>query len=164
MCFFMNSACSCKFDISWQWLTLAQQIVGATQRWRWWRQHTETTEKHNDNSGKESCTRWSRHWWNVAFLHRRFTRHQSVSVNLAATTTNIILNWHFFFNSSYSGPVPVLVMSLLFIASVFMLHIWGKYNRSQTFLSQQINTFTSTSEQTMRPQLSTSSDFIQTVA
>ncbi|XP_036015558.1 protein transport protein Sec61 subunit beta-like [Mus musculus] len=25
------------------------------------------------------------------------------------------------------GPVPVLVMSLLFIASVFMLHIWGKY-------------------------------------
>lgn len=29
-----------------------------------------------------------------------------------------------------SGPVPVLVMSLLFIASVFMLHIWGKYTRS----------------------------------
>lgn len=28
-----------------------------------------------------------------------------------------------------SGPVPVLVMSLLFIASVFMLHIWGKYSR-----------------------------------
>ena len=28
------------------------------------------------------------------------------------------------------GPVPVLVMSLLFIASVFMLHIWGKYTRS----------------------------------
>ena len=27
------------------------------------------------------------------------------------------------------GPVPVLVMSLLFIASVFMLHIWGKYTR-----------------------------------
>ena len=27
------------------------------------------------------------------------------------------------------GPVPVLVMSLLFIACVFMLHIWGKYNR-----------------------------------
>jgi hypothetical protein len=30
----------------------------------------------------------------------------------------------------FSGPVPVLVMSLLFIASVFMLHIWGKYTRS----------------------------------
>jgi len=29
-----------------------------------------------------------------------------------------------------SGPVPVLVMSLLFIASVFMLHIWGKYTRA----------------------------------
>lgn len=28
------------------------------------------------------------------------------------------------------GPVPVLVMSLLFIASVFVLHIWGKYSRS----------------------------------
>jgi protein transport protein SEC61 subunit beta len=28
------------------------------------------------------------------------------------------------------GPVPVLVMSLLFIASAFMLHIWGKYARS----------------------------------
>ncbi|XP_065888286.1 protein transport protein Sec61 subunit beta-like [Dysidea avara] len=27
------------------------------------------------------------------------------------------------------GPVPVLVMSLLFIASVFLLHIWGKYSR-----------------------------------
>ena len=30
----------------------------------------------------------------------------------------------------YSGPVPVLVMSLAFIASVFMLHIWGKYTRA----------------------------------
>ncbi|KAL1458041.1 hypothetical protein WDU94_008216 [Cyamophila willieti] len=30
------------------------------------------------------------------------------------------------------GPVPVLVMSLLFIASVFMLHIWGKYTRSSS--------------------------------
>lgn len=28
------------------------------------------------------------------------------------------------------GPVPVLVMSLIFIASVFVLHIWGKYTRS----------------------------------
>lgn len=36
---------------------------------------------------------------------------------------------HFFF-FIFSGPVPVLVMSLLFIASVFMLHIWGKYTRS----------------------------------
>lgn len=36
----------------------------------------------------------------------------------------------FFFFLNDSGPVPVLVMSLLFIASVFMLHIWGKYTRS----------------------------------
>ncbi|PNF33580.1 Protein transport protein Sec61 subunit beta, partial [Cryptotermes secundus] len=28
------------------------------------------------------------------------------------------------------GPVPVLAMALLFIATVFMLHIWGKYARS----------------------------------
>ncbi|XP_062518793.1 protein transport protein Sec61 subunit beta-like [Corticium candelabrum] len=27
------------------------------------------------------------------------------------------------------GPVPVMVMSILFIASVFLLHIWGKYSR-----------------------------------
>ena len=25
------------------------------------------------------------------------------------------------------GPVPVLVMSLVLIASVFLLHIWGKF-------------------------------------
>ncbi|MFH4981944.1 hypothetical protein AB6A40_008653 [Gnathostoma spinigerum] len=30
------------------------------------------------------------------------------------------------------GPVPVLVMSLVFIASVFILHIWGKYTRSHS--------------------------------
>jgi protein transport protein SEC61 subunit beta len=28
------------------------------------------------------------------------------------------------------GPVPVLVMALLFITSVFTLHIWGRYVRS----------------------------------
>ncbi|XP_034111519.1 protein transport protein Sec61 subunit beta [Drosophila sulfurigaster albostrigata] len=41
--------------------------------------------------------------------------------------------WRFYTDDSPGikvGPVPVLVMSLLFIASVFMLHIWGKYNRS----------------------------------
>jgi protein transport protein SEC61 subunit beta len=27
------------------------------------------------------------------------------------------------------GPVPVMVMSILFIACVFLLHIWGKYSR-----------------------------------
>ncbi|KAK6165531.1 hypothetical protein SNE40_022445 [Patella caerulea] len=41
--------------------------------------------------------------------------------------------WKFYTEDSPGikvGPVPVLVMSLLFIASVFMLHIWGKYTRS----------------------------------
>ncbi|KNC75045.1 hypothetical protein SARC_12422 [Sphaeroforma arctica JP610] len=28
------------------------------------------------------------------------------------------------------GPVPVVVMSLVFILCVFMLHIWGKMRRS----------------------------------
>ncbi|XP_053443829.1 protein transport protein Sec61 subunit beta-like [Nycticebus coucang] len=41
--------------------------------------------------------------------------------------------WRFYTEDSPGlkvGPVPVLVMSLLFIASVFMLHIWGKYTHS----------------------------------
>merc|ERR1712154_80525 len=41
--------------------------------------------------------------------------------------------WRFYSEDSPGlkvGPVPVLVMSLLFIASVFMLHIWGKYTKS----------------------------------
>ncbi|XP_018395268.1 PREDICTED: protein transport protein Sec61 subunit beta [Cyphomyrmex costatus] len=41
--------------------------------------------------------------------------------------------WRFYTDDSPGikvGPVPVLVMSLLFIASVFMLHIWGKYTRN----------------------------------
>ncbi|WP_395239480.1 SEC61-beta family protein [Salmonella sp. s54412] len=40
--------------------------------------------------------------------------------------------WKFYTEDSPGlkvGPVPVLVLSLLFIASVFLLHIWGKYNR-----------------------------------
>uniref|UniRef100_A0A8C6H9G1 Protein transport protein Sec61 subunit beta n=1 Tax=Mus spicilegus TaxID=10103 RepID=A0A8C6H9G1_MUSSI len=38
--------------------------------------------------------------------------------------------WRFYTEDSSGlkvGLVPVLVMSLLFIASVFMLNIWGKY-------------------------------------
>ncbi|XP_038049166.1 protein transport protein Sec61 subunit beta-like [Patiria miniata] len=41
--------------------------------------------------------------------------------------------WRFYTEDSPGlkvGPVPVLVMSLIFIASVFMLHIWGKYTRA----------------------------------
>uniref|UniRef100_A0A914I3T0 Protein transport protein Sec61 subunit beta n=1 Tax=Globodera rostochiensis TaxID=31243 RepID=A0A914I3T0_GLORO len=41
--------------------------------------------------------------------------------------------WRFYTEDSSGlkiGPVPVLVMSLVFIASVFVLHIWGKYSRT----------------------------------
>ncbi|XP_074597964.1 sec61 translocon subunit beta [Brevipalpus obovatus] len=41
--------------------------------------------------------------------------------------------WRFYTDDSPGikvGPVPVLVMSLVFIACVFVLHIWGKYTRS----------------------------------
>ncbi|XP_039252122.1 protein transport protein Sec61 subunit beta-like [Styela clava] len=49
----------------------------------------------------------------------------------AASTAGSTM-WRFYNEDSPGlkvGPVPVLVMSLLFIASVFMLHIWGKYTR-----------------------------------
>ncbi|CAB3409868.1 unnamed protein product [Caenorhabditis bovis] len=42
--------------------------------------------------------------------------------------------WRFYTEDSTGlkiGPVPVLVMSLVFIASVFVLHIWGKFMRSR---------------------------------
>ncbi|CAF0809208.1 unnamed protein product [Brachionus calyciflorus] len=41
--------------------------------------------------------------------------------------------WRFYTEDSPGlkvGPVPVLVMSLIFIASVFVLHVLGKYTRS----------------------------------
>lgn len=41
--------------------------------------------------------------------------------------------WRFYTDDSPGikiGPVPVLVISLAFILSVFLLHIWGKYTRS----------------------------------
>merc|ERR1712002_135129 len=40
--------------------------------------------------------------------------------------------WRFYTDDSPGikvGPLPVLVGSLVFIATVFMLHIWGKYTR-----------------------------------
>lgn len=42
--------------------------------------------------------------------------------------------WKFYTEDSPGikvGPVPVLIMSLAFIASVFILHIWGKFSRSR---------------------------------
>lgn len=41
----------------------------------------------------------------------------------------------------FSGPVPVLVMSLLFIASVFMLHIWGKFTKAWKLLHSKLDLF-----------------------
>lgn len=41
--------------------------------------------------------------------------------------------WRFYTDDSPGikiGPVPVLVISLVFISSVFLLHIWSKYTRS----------------------------------
>ncbi|KAI6207549.1 Protein transport protein Sec61 subunit beta [Aphelenchoides besseyi] len=43
--------------------------------------------------------------------------------------------WRFYTEDSTGlkiGPVPVLVLSLVFIASVFVLHIWGKYTRASS--------------------------------
>ncbi|XP_048463487.1 protein transport protein Sec61 subunit beta [Rhincodon typus] len=59
----------------------------------------------------------------------------SSAVSRAGRTTSTGTGgmWRFYTEDSPGlkvGPVPVLVMSLLFIASVFMLHIWGKYTRS----------------------------------
>lgn len=51
----------------------------------------------------------------------------------AAGAGNSAGMWRFYTEDSPGikvGPVPVLIMSLIFIASVFMLHIWGKYNRA----------------------------------
>ncbi|CAH1249253.1 protein transport protein Sec61 subunit beta-like [Branchiostoma lanceolatum] len=56
----------------------------------------------------------------------------SASRGQARATGNTAGMWRFYTEDSPGlkvGPVPVLVMSLLFIASVFMLHIWGKYTR-----------------------------------
>nr|ABR27863.1 Sec61 protein translocation complex beta subunit [Triatoma infestans] len=64
-------------------------------------------------------------------------RQRKTTTTTAARSRNTAANsggmWRFYTDDSPGikvGPVPVLVMSLLFIASVFMLHIWGKYTRS----------------------------------
>ncbi|XP_003373496.1 protein transport protein Sec61 subunit beta [Trichinella spiralis] len=44
---------------------------------------------------------------------------------------DISIQSYFFVLLFFRGPVPVLVMSLVFIASVFVLHIWGKYARAR---------------------------------
>ena len=64
---------------------------------------------------------------------RRSTGSSSTPVRRNAGVGGPQNMWRFYTEDSPGikvGPVPVLVMSLLFIASVFMLHIWGKYTRS----------------------------------
>ncbi|CAH1732799.1 protein transport protein Sec61 subunit beta isoform X2 [Aphis gossypii] len=66
-------------------------------------------------------------------LRQRKTTAPTTSVRNRNTGTSSGGMWRFYTDDSPGikvGPVPVLVMSLLFIASVFMLHIWGKYNRA----------------------------------
>nr|XP_035149211.1 protein transport protein Sec61 subunit beta-like [Callithrix jacchus] len=62
-------------------------------------------------------------------------KNASCGTRSAGRTTSVGTGgmWRFYTEDSPGlkvGPVPVLVMSLLFIVSVFMLHIWGKYTRS----------------------------------
>merc|ERR1711997_1375562 len=64
---------------------------------------------------------------------RKTTSGASRTVTTRAGGTSSGGMWRFYTDDSPGikvGPVPVLVMSLLFIACVFMLHIWGKYNRA----------------------------------
>ncbi|XP_065199414.1 protein transport protein Sec61 subunit beta-like isoform X2 [Sycon ciliatum] len=63
---------------------------------------------------------------------RRRTTASSSGSSPRAPQQNSAGMWRFYTEDSPGikiGPVPVLVMSLLFIASVFLLHIWGKYSR-----------------------------------
>lgn len=66
-------------------------------------------------------------------LKQRKTTNSTTAARSRTTGAGTGGMWRFYTDDSPGikvGPVPVLVMSLLFIASVFMLHIWGKYNRS----------------------------------
>ncbi|XP_053689060.1 protein transport protein Sec61 subunit beta [Sabethes cyaneus] len=66
-------------------------------------------------------------------LKQRKTTSSTTAARNRTTGTGSGGMWRFYTDDSPGikvGPVPVLVMSLLFIASVFMLHIWGKYTRS----------------------------------
>ncbi|KAG8185880.1 hypothetical protein JTE90_028884 [Oedothorax gibbosus] len=65
-------------------------------------------------------------------VKQRKTGSTNASNRTRTTGANSGGMWRFYTDDSPGikvGPVPVLVMSLLFIASVFMLHIWGKYTR-----------------------------------
>ena len=58
----------------------------------------------------------------------------SAATSSAPARMNDNSMWKFYTEDSPGikvGPVPVLIMSLAFIASVFILHIWGKFTRSR---------------------------------
>ena len=64
---------------------------------------------------------------------------KSSSATTSNTTSSVRANdnsmWKFYTEDSPGikvGPVPVLIMSLAFIASVFILHIWGKFTRNRS--------------------------------
>lgn len=64
---------------------------------------------------------------------RKSTGSSAATTTARRSTQSNAGMWRFYTEDSPGikvGPVPVLVMSLLFIASVFMLHIWGKYTRA----------------------------------
>ncbi|PAA64873.1 hypothetical protein BOX15_Mlig027617g1 [Macrostomum lignano] len=66
-------------------------------------------------------------------VRQRKSTGSSTATSTRRSTQNNASMWRFYTEDSPGikvGPVPVLVMSLLFIASVFMLHIWGKYTRA----------------------------------
>lgn len=67
-------------------------------------------------------------------LRRRTTAKTSNTTSSTAARPNDNSMWKFYTEDSPGikvGPVPVLIMSLAFIASVFILHIWGKFTRSR---------------------------------
>lgn len=62
----------------------------------------------------------------------RFYTDDSPGIKVYVLTDNLLFQMliAILYSCFSSGPVPVLIMSLVFIASVFMLHIWGKYTRA----------------------------------
>merc|ERR1712008_667588 len=63
-------------------------------------------------------------------VRQRKTTSTATSGRSAASTGGM---WRFYTDDSPGikvGPLPVLVGSLVFIATVFMLHIWGKHTRA----------------------------------
>nr|ABX75433.1 srp-dependent cotranslational protein [Lycosa singoriensis] len=66
-------------------------------------------------------------------VKQRKTGNAAASSRTRSSGANSGGMWRFYTDDSPGikvGPVPVLCVSLLFIASVFMLHIWGKFNRT----------------------------------